>query len=547
MFKLKGKKKSLKAKASLIEAYNNLLYEKTLREQILKKFEIEKQEQEQAKLRLEVYRKNPLIWLEERFKENASDFKWSLLKGYQEHCWDGDKDPLSEAWQALANGQWAAVLSCTGSGKTYLLPRIICWFLDCWEDSLVVTTAPKEDQLKLLLWAEMSKCFNKFQKIRPNAELGSLSLRLGSKTERKSWMAIGFTAGVAASEQSTVKAQGFHRKDMLIIFEETPGMPEPTMKAFENTSIGEHNLIFAVGNPDHQNDPLYKFAQKKSVKSFRISAYDHPNAVLKENLIPGAVTLKSIEQRKQDYGEDSPFFQSRVRGIAPAQSVDSLIRLEWVQRAFKSETQKDGTSNACGIDVANSPLGDYACIAWGEENRLIKIDRFKSNDASLIADKVQTEMKIYKVPESSIGLDVVGVGVSTLNRFHALNMQSITPLQGGQWDEAVPCIDGRPIYRFSSLRCQMYWELREDLRMNLICFDLTADEMELVKNELIVPKWSTRSGTIYLEPKEEIKKRLGHSCDVSDAVAMWNFVRKRHRSIDFHSLEHLDYNFGFSL
>jgi len=66
------------------------------------------------------------------------------------------------------------------------------------------------------------------------------------------------------------------------------------------------------------------------VQHIRISAYDHPNIVLKRSIIPGAVTQKSIDIRRDEYGEKSNLYKSRVRGIAPAQAADSLIQRQWI-------------------------------------------------------------------------------------------------------------------------------------------------------------------------------------------------------------------------
>ena len=46
---------------------------------------------------------DPLFWLEHRFKESPKAFKWSLHEGYENHIWDGTKDPIFHTWQGVAN------------------------------------------------------------------------------------------------------------------------------------------------------------------------------------------------------------------------------------------------------------------------------------------------------------------------------------------------------------------------------------------------------------------------------------------------------------
>lgn len=504
------------------------------------------------------YQQCPMYWLEHRFAENPKSFAWSLWGAdYDKHDWDGDKDPLAEAWNALANGDWVGVESATGTGKTFWLARIVFWFLDCFENSLVVTTAPKESQLKLHLWTEIARAFNKFKRIRENAEL--LSLRLivdASKStnledETAGWQAIGFVAGVGASEDSATKAQGFHREHMLIIIEETPGVGFPIMTAFQNTSTGGHNLMLAVGNPDSEVDALHSFCQSNSVRPFRVSALDFPNIVLNDEVVKGAVTTKSIERRKEDYGEDSNLYKSRVRGESPAQSVDSLIKLNWINDICEPQYLHSG-EEAVGIDVANSENGDKAAVAHGYGNVLANLSQFQCPNASHLAynffydDLILKEKDyiVYKgIPKTlankspylqpnHIGVDAVGVGVSTVNAFNEMlgKKGNVVSLQGGAIKEVIPTDkEGKPLYSFGSLRAQMYWQLREDIRLGKIQFGLTDKTiLKQLIQELVIPKFVAKGDKIEVESKENIKKRLGHSPNLADAVVYWNWVRQEH-------------------
>ena len=65
--------------------------------------------------------------------------------------------------------------------KTYWLARLAFWFLDSFENSLVVTSAPKRDQLRLGLWSEISMLGKKIKKIRPNAQMYKLRLAMDDK------------------------------------------------------------------------------------------------------------------------------------------------------------------------------------------------------------------------------------------------------------------------------------------------------------------------------------------------------------------------------
>lgn len=504
------------------------------------------------------YREDPLFWLEDRLGEDPRSFKWSDFPEYEGHIWDGDRDALANAWLSIANKRWAGVEAATGTSKTYFLSRLVMWFLDVYPDSLVVTSAPKQDQLKLHLWAELSKSFNKFKQFRDKAAMYTLRMVVEETNTKlmevddvdysKSWQCIGFVAGAGSDEDSATKAQGFHREHMLIILEETPGMPRAIMTAFQNTCTGENNLIMAVGNPDSELDLLHEFCQMKNVDAYRISAYDYPNVVAGREFIKGAVTQKSIDFRKAKYGEEHNMYLSRVRGISPKQSEHSLIKLTWIMDALARVIKNDEGYNAVGVDVSNSEAGDKAALAWGEGATLKEVQDFHCQNATHLAynlfyddmelhargyDNYHTaKLKDYNVFDPCIGIDAVGVGVATVNAFKDLFINP-TAIHGGQWTEVIPIdpTSEERMYNFASFRSQIYWELREDLRLGLIAFAVTDyDYVEKLKKELTAARVMYNSNTIAVEKKEDIKRRLGgKSPNIADAVAYWNWVRKGYR------------------
>lgn len=453
------------------------------------------------------------------------------------------------------------------SGKTYFLARLVCWFLDCFDDSLVVTSAPKKDQLKLNLWAEVAKISKKFKRLHNNAALYNLRLVVDDsdfnvKSEdteddddflSDSWHAIGYISGVGSEEESAGKVRGFHRKHMLIILEETPAMSRAVLTAFQNTCTGSHNVIVAVGNPDSEVDPLHQFCVKNTVSNVRISAYDYPNIVLGEEIYAGAVTQVSLDTRKEDYGEESQLYKAMARGICPSQSPDALIKMSWITQCIKEledieiNVFDDG---AAGVDVANSDSGDKACVAYGKGKILMELKEFQCPNAThlaynLIMDTAELEANGYtdyliprlddlNIESHYVGVDAVGVGAATINAFED-SRYPVIPLHGGQWVEAIP-VDlsvpekPKPMYTFASLRSQMYWEAREDFRNGEIAIVLTDKTLvEKLTKELITPKFLLNGSTITVERKEDIKKRIGHSPNMADAVVYWNWVRKGYR------------------
>lgn len=298
------------------------------------------------------YQINPLDWFEDRLGISKHTIKWSLNPGYAgkvevgvprtmddgmviPNGWDGTPDPIYAAAMGLAGWRDVVAQSSTGTGKTFLAALITLWFLDVFPNSKVITVAPKEDQLKINLWPEIHKFEEKFKEEKPDAKFNVLSIEL-----TKNWRAEGFVASVKAGEEVSSRAAGVHAEHMLWIIDETQGVDAAILAAIENTSTAPHNLRLALGNPRHKEDSLHKLYLREDFVSIQVSSYDHPNIVLNEPdedlrnhniVVPGAISWKSILQRRIEYGPDveyynnNPTYKALVRGIVPAGSELSMF------------------------------------------------------------------------------------------------------------------------------------------------------------------------------------------------------------------------------
>ena len=153
-------------------------------------------------VKLNKYRNNPLFWLSDRLGEDPEKFVWSLIGNYDKHIWDGDEDPLLNAWLNIAKWENTAVMSSTGIGKTYTLSRIITWFLDVYENSLVVLVGTTSFQLRDNIWSEIGNVFPKFKKLRPQSRLLNNKLVVAEENDEddsRTWGCVQRTSGVQKS------------------------------------------------------------------------------------------------------------------------------------------------------------------------------------------------------------------------------------------------------------------------------------------------------------------------------------------------------------
>ena len=298
------------------------------------------------------YQNNPHVWISDFLGIDINTIDWSLNKEYKNHKWDGTPNPIKEICISLANWNNTAVEAATGVSKSFIAGCLTLWFLDCYpETSKVLTVAPKGAQLANI-WEHIQTRFYKFRRIRPDAFLmKSLELRMFGKDDdrSKSWFGMGVTAEVSSGEQIAGNARGFHAPHMLIIIDETNKVSDSIVKALELTCSDPKNILLYLGNPDNENDSLHRRFKRKSVKSITISALDYPNVVMKNpSFIPGATSEKFINSLIEECKEETfdyknhPLYLSRVRGICPVTSNDTLIPFnclskvsDWFENKYK--------------------------------------------------------------------------------------------------------------------------------------------------------------------------------------------------------------------
>jgi len=531
--------------------------------------------QQKLKLRLielelkerELYQKRPDLWLVHRFGAKLSDVKWQLHdpEKYATHEWDGTREPIWEIFKSLSNQEWVGVEAATGVGKTYIAPLVIFWFLDCFDRALVVTTAPKKSQLKSVLWKEIEKRFGDFKKIHPRSEIyAEPKIQvIADDKDFADWKLIGEVAGVEAGAEVATKMAGQHAPNMLFVLEEASGISQPIYNAVVNTCTASNNLIFAIGNPNSTDDVLHRHCTMGGVKHIRISGFDHPNLVTGQEIIQGAVSASSIERRLKEYGEKSTLFGSRVRGICPEQSTEALIRAEWIDDCFENGADfeiDEERLNSAGVDVANSKDGDKGAVSYFNGHQLLHLEEFPCPNANHLAynlvydesELLEKGFSVYHIPTleaydivENIGVDAVGVGVGTVNTFIDEGYD-VTALQGGALKKAIPHDNGyddpyddnkkkkpKPLYSFPSLRSQMFVQLKTDFQNRQIDLShLPKATFLALKKELVSMTYSTKTGQTKVEAKESIKKRLGKSPNLADAVAYGNWMSHGHYMAD---------------
>lgn len=513
---------------------------------------------------LELHRRDPLAWYEQRWGGQRWSIEWSRLEAYKHKTkWDGDRDPLAKAWRSVAASNHTAVESATGIGKTYFAALITFWFLDVYRGGQVVLVGPSESHLKHHLWAEMRGMRPQFKRLYPDSifhESPHLVVDPTDEGAGKFWGAWAKTAQKQAGATSTTGMQGTHAKDMLTIVDEAAGADMADVEALIQTSGADNNPILMLGNPDSQADALHRFALRSGTVLVRASALDHPNIVTGVEVIPGATGRKRLSQMAGEKGENikTNFYKSRARGISPAQSDLALFRFEWFEKALDAGLQDfkpaGGDMKAAGIDVARSKDGDPAACAFGHGPRLLSLVEFPCPDASDIAynmayGRKHAEAKgwnIYPVPDMTfhrdlwpdqVAVDLTGVGASTVEAFNKLGHEVIgLKMAERAWADCIPQTYNKkthtwsPIVDYGNFRAQMFFAFAEELRLGEVSFAPATRALVLESAKIACAiEEKIQGGRKFVTSKDELRASFTRSPDPLDAMAQWNWIRKDRR------------------
>ncbi len=408
---------------------------------------------------------------------------------------------LEEICQSIVDNPRTVVPSGHGVGKTFIAARIALWFLFNFYPSKVITTAPTFAQVEKLLWSEIAKGYNtaKFT-------LGGRLLQTELKIDEE-WFAIGLStnAPVADRQFGAARFQGFHSQHILGVFDEAPGIEHPIWVAMEGMMTGGYARMLAIGNPTSPTGDFYNACKSPLWHKITVSCFDHPNVTEEKIIVPGAVTKEWIDERREEWGEESPLWFAKVLGQFPPEGVDTLIPLMWAEACIGLELSNTG-SRKLGIDVARYG-DDSTVLATIEGQVLLPLEIVQKKDTSWTSGEAIRLNRAKKF--DAIGVDDTGVGGGVTDALEDARLEVEHVNFGGS------AIDKET---FENRGTELWWNFREAVKNR----EISLPNDPALLNELCSRKYkNTRKGRIALESKDEYKKRTGlKSPDRADAVVI---------------------------
>lgn len=410
----------------------------------------------------------------------------------------------SETLGRLVQERRVCVRGPHGLGKTAIAAWAVIWFGCIYpEDTKIPTTASAWRQLTKYLWPEIHKWHRRadwdaWLKMGGQIpELLMLDLRVGD----------GCQAFALASDNPEL-IEGAHAKHLLYVFDEAKTIPPETWDTAEGAFATGDAYWLAISTPGPKAGRFYDIHR-------RAPGYEDwwaRHVTLTEAVAAGRIREDWAEARRKQWGEGSPVYQARVLGEFPEQSEDQLISLAWIEAARERDLSKSLKTEEgqkwepiCGVDIAR--LGDDDSSLISRTGPVVLDgETWHGNDLMQSAGRV-------KAKGIKANVDEIGVGAGVVDRLREQDF----PVTGINVADAAS--DGE---HFENLRAEAYWGLRERFRDGDIdLIKLPADIYDRLCGELTAIKFMyTSKGKLRIEPKADMKKRLGHSPDVADALML---------------------------
>lgn len=409
-----------------------------------------------------------------------------------------------EICNSLIDNKRTVVAACHAAGKTQLAAILTCWWLETNQpgQAFVVTTAPSWHQVRAILWRYINQL---------HARHG-----LRGRVNQTEWFMGGQLVGIGRkpADHDEGSFQGVHAPKVLVIIDEAGGVPDQLWTGAEAITTGDDCRILAIGNPDFPQGPFRQAFESPQWNAIRISAFDNPNftdEVCPLDVRKNLVGRSWVDEAKGRWGETSPIYQSKVLGLFPDMSEDSVISYAHLVAAINREPiapEKDEPT-ILGIDVAGGGT-DMTVVRQRKGNRALKQWTTSQSDSEHLVEWIlrivaETDAKIIRIDSTGIGWGIAG---SLREKCQDVNVVAINSSE-------TPSAK-----RFLNARAEMWWSGR--MRAEKGELDLSAaEDADVLLAQMSGPKWELNSkGKIKIESKDDLRTRTGRSPDNADALLL---------------------------
>jgi len=444
-----------------------------------------------------------------RFRLNPDAFNTTILK--RKPYWGRQR----EICRAIADPSIRTVLAITGNGvgKSYLGAGVALWYGQSHEPAKVLTTGPTFDQLRAVLWGNIFRAYHQ-------SELEGTAVSLRHDSLLIQWADEWFVKGI--NPDNIESASGYHGGNLIALVDEASALTAAKNEAIDSWDVAKKILF---GNPLRPDGPFYELYQRHihdpdpATCVIKIPSTESPAIKAGLRRSPdGFVGLDWLDDRRREYGEDSPWWKSHVLAEFPDTAEGQLIARDWIDRAINAhiDAKDDRTEPVMAIDLGAGRGGDRSVILVRTARRLLHLthsNQWTLEDTARIASETARK---FAVKPHRIIYDRSGLGEG----FDAI-------LRNSGVTGAIGFLGGSEAKghqkKFENLKSAAAWQLRKMLNPETARepFAIPHEFGSLLRAELQAMTYEvTQRDKIKLTDKDTLKARLGRSPDLADALIM---------------------------
>lgn len=394
-----------------------------------------------------------------------------------------------------------------GVGKTTALAWCAFWRNLCFTPSRNIFTSPRKEQLSMAAWAEMRKWH---RAMHPSlARFFEVQASKVIMRGNDGNLSIATTVGSGLTDYAGLL--GIHDASLLWIVDEANGVDDPVFTTALGSLTTKGGKVLLTGNPRQSSGFFFRTHMNKKMarrwRTMAVSAFDVKDM--------SYFDPEWIEEMRDTFGEGSPDWSAYVLGEFPSEQENAVIPLSTIIDAASREVElTDGSFPIWGFDPAAG--GDRCVLAKRHANVLEDLVVWREKDTTLSVDRIISDYIAtpeHKKP-AAIVVDAIGLGIPIADQLRQRKLPII------YWVSSENSVQKT---RYRNKRSEMWHYGRDWFSSRVVKI---PDDEELVE-ELAAPTRTvpndrnTEYGSAYIiEPKDEIRKRIGRSTDKADAVLL---------------------------
>lgn len=222
-------------------------------------------------------------------------------------------------------------------GKTHLLAAVGVWYMDAVaaqldeegreQGALWIMTAPDASTVDSTIWARALEHMSRAERNGFPMPGWYSDKSVLWRVRAEDWFVEKLSPPKRVGQEQQHGASGRHHRNLLITIDEGPGVDAARYRAAEGMASGLANKIVVAGNPTETSGPFVEKAESGEYVVIRIGAFNHPNVIAREEVIPGgAINHRTTDTRVRTWCFDRGEFDLNSN-VPDPKFFDFLYRL----------------------------------------------------------------------------------------------------------------------------------------------------------------------------------------------------------------------------